>query len=214
MTSLRQLKLAKCRVTEQDLECLVRLANLEFLTFSHVKPLFGNTLVVSCLAQLPRIATLCIEECRHATDYSFISACTQLRELSLCHNFDPDRQLSRAEMEAIAQLHRLEKLSLLVPLQHPHMFSLFCNHLQHLSELKVWYSYRKPPVPAAALSSLPALSRLETFWLAPLRCEDFGMLVDCMVQMPRLRRVQLQHRLSDQDEARLRDALPRLETLL
>lgn len=212
MTFLRELKLASFTCPDPDLQCLVEFRNLQRLTLSHLNGLSSSNRALCNLALISSLTSLSITEC--FSDYSRVGMCIQLRELTICSY---DHRLSLMEAQAVSKM-QLEKLKLYVPLKDPSTFSYFCT-MHYLRELYLWASYNDSCIPASAFASLPNLSRLERFDVSKIG--DIAELVNCLVQMPRLRFIRAlsmmagdEHRLSEKDKARLRNALPKLEVLV
>lgn len=198
MLSLRELELAHVRTDDQDLQCLAHLTSLESLR------LYGlNTL--TRVPPLHNLKRLCIRWCTSIQDYSSISVCSQLRELTIFPN-----AMGRHSglVQAVTQLHYLEMFKWMHK-DHDDMLAHLCN-MRSLRALVVRKDYGLP-IPASAFASLPNLTLLEKVCVAPV--QNTSELVDCLVQMPRLKNIRFVCGRDIEIEDRLRNALPRLEII-
>lgn len=208
MTFLRELKLEEVVQTGQCMQCLAQLTNLHSLTLSDLHTL--TTEGIRHVSALPNLTRLAINVCVSINDYSFVGLCTQLRELKLFHRH---HQLSLAEVLAISRLQHVTKLDLAAQLANPALFSHFLT-MCSLRHLHMWYwDDSDNPASPAAFSSLPNLTRLESISIFPIEKDSISKMVDYLVQMPTLRSIALPTKLGVEDTARLRAALPRLETI-
>lgn len=207
MIHLQELAIEVVEVTDEDLHCLAILSNLRSLHFYCV-----NTLSALCfhhISAIPNLTSLHLQDCSGITDYSLVGSCRHLIHLFIHYHL---HCLSYEEVQSISQLQHLHELDVLVwSLVEPESFARFCA-MHTLREFRFccWDS----PVPPAAFASLPSLRLLERIHLPQDVVSDFTKLVDCLVQMPTLRHVIFDFLPNKQDQARLRHALPRLETLL
>lgn len=200
LTSLRQLKLDHINAIDQDLHSLCQLPNLRAVTLCFTPQITNQGLQNVCA--IPNLTKLCISHCPCITDFSCVGQCSMLKVLILRRNLS----LSLVEVQAITRLQHLRKLVASVILRDPLIFSHFCS----MVSLRELASDDHDKLPASAYANLPSLTRLESIRVSPVDHHD---MVDCLVRMPSLRRICLRYKLNKQEEARLRDSLPRLETL-
>lgn len=204
LADLRDLELAWVRASDEDLHCLSSLTNLQRLSITHNEAM--TTQGFHRICALPNIRSLNIRNCKSVADISPVSKCAQLKELSIA-SYD---YLSIAEVQAIAQLHQLEKLWLDGAFQDVRSVAYFCT-MRSLRTLAFFEHCLR--CDETSLASLPNLCLLEDLTIPFVY--NFHTLVDYLRQMPRLRRICIlaYFDASTEDVMRLRDALPRLETL-
>lgn len=204
-SSLRQLDI-KSTIGNKDVQRVSQLSCLESLTFSP-----NSTTSIVPLSTLPNLTYLNMHG-DYLADCSSVGMCEQLRAL---HIQGGDRDFSPQEAQSISQLQHLSdlKLYILFPEHDDEVFAHIFT-MRSLRVLLVCMFGSEDKAPASSFSSLPAPCSLESLCIAPVGDEDLPALVDCLVQMPRLRHIGIEsRRLSSQEEAILRGALPRLETL-
>lgn len=204
MISLHELKLCDIGsfgvADDVDMQWLASLTNLQHATFIRCGAFTDQVLA------LPNLHTLTIDHCR-CEAISNVRGCSQLRELTHLHN----GFLSNADVQAITNLHQLERLRLECKLTDPTLLSGFCG-MHTLRQLRVPLSTGRI-ISATSLASLPDMRLLEDVALPPV--DNTKELWDLFVRMPQLRRitVRLGCKLRGEEKRILRDALPRLESL-
>lgn len=122
-------------------------------------------------------------------------------------------------MRALAQLQHVDSLELFVyALDNPADFSHFCA-MRSLKKLQVDLCNLSQCIPFSSFSALPALSVLQELSVPRVESRVEGrdvrdLMVDCLIRMPKLRCISGRNGLRAMHKARIRDALPRLETLV
>lgn len=210
MSSLRDLRMQYARTTDQDLQVLSQLTHLHTLNLSLLNTITSESIrVIACV--VPNLTNLTIKYCPYIADYSPVGLCSQLTSLEIVD--DGNRLLAISEQRAIAQLPLLKSLVLCMRMRDTIDMSAICT-LRSLRKLDVInVAYNTLPVSAQTISLLSAISSLEYIRIHTVKAKDLPVLVDILVQMPKLRVISMGSNFSAQDKKRLRDALPRLEKL-
>lgn len=211
MASIRQLSFQFATITDEDLRSTCRISTLQVLKFRNLEsPSIITSQGLQHLSSLPSLTKLTLhtyDSGSSITDYAAVGSCTQLRSLRIDGRF---HHLSLNEIQVISSLPHLEKLRLCVRIDPDH-FKVLCT-VRSLRELNMhMVNVDMKHIHVRYLSALPSLSALETLIMHYVI--DASKLVDYMVQMPTLRHIRTPAQLCAEDEARLREALPRLETL-
>lgn len=208
MTSLRDLTLHGGDMTDQDMQCLAQLTQLQFLSLQHIRKITSHSL--DHLAVLPNLTKLDIVYCSLVSDFSPVCRCAQVRELLLS---DHEHLMTLAEADALSQLKHIEVLVLELKFSiSPDCLPRICT-MRSLLQLCVCAC--DEIAPWTTFSVLLSLSSLQKLHM-PIKAEYLPKLVECLVQMPKLTDITLGSSVSEisaQDRARLRSALPRLEKL-
>lgn len=202
MMSIRELTLRHVSATAQDMQCLAQLASLQHLSLTEIdRPAFSH------VSRIPNLTSLHVSSCANVDDYSSLGSCSKLRELFIR---DTGHTMPLAEFQALTRLEHIVSLKLI-------FYHIDASALSHLSamrglrELCVWSSNGR--ITYSSFASLPSLYLLEDICVYPILAENISDLVDCLVQMTRLRCICVGRTLTTHQEARLRDALPRLESV-
>lgn len=211
LTSLRELRLEGDLVSDQDLQCLRHLRSLHRLTFYCLLSVTSNGF--KHVASLPNLIELTVVNCERIADYTPISSCTALRMLDIWEY----RALSLAEVQAITQLSQLEELRVSTVLNDSNHVSMFCS-IRSLRDLDLSHTGHHgaamPRMHATVFSGLATVLSLERLLVSNIQIEEGSKLVDYLVQLPELYEIAVYCKsITEQDQFRIRDALPRLEVL-
>lgn len=205
-SSLRELDIRSGAITDERLQRLSSLTNLQTVSLHCSGEMTSEGLRHVC--ELPALTSLCLNCCSSVTDYSHVGRCSHLRELRITHH-------SCVDVRAVTQLQHLENLELCFH-DIPHDLIRDLCTMSSLRHLSVCGIYCEPSMPATVFASLPTLTALESIRVPQVHpVGQLVELVDYLVGIPMLRRIELheENKVDAQDEARLREALPRLETI-
>lgn len=181
---LRDLELNGGDITDQDVACLAQLTNLQDLSLLFTAALTCETLHVVCA--LPHLTQLSLHVCDGINDYSEVAKCVQLRSLQ--------RTGVNRRIQAISMLGGLEKLILQASggfVDTDSCFSHMCREMRGLRELSFTdcINMKHSGISVAAFSELSCLSLMEHLSVCPIKEDDISKLVDCLVQLPKLREI-------------------------
>lgn len=220
LSSLRKLELITKEYDyasreDLDLICIAQLTRLEELTINHARRALDND-VFRSICTLPNLAILSLENCESITDHTPIAMCSSLRHLTINHSDDIScHKLSLKEIAAISRLQQLETLHLRCGLFFSGYLCFFCKMLHNLRDLYLFSSGAGQGYHESDFDDLPALPLLESLCIEVTSWRDlrFDRLLQTIVKIPSLKRVGFPALLSEEEEARMREALPRLENI-
>lgn len=206
LASLRKLNLHYSNVTDEQLQRIANLPNLQDLSIRFAPLLTNNTLRLICTT-LPNLSKLHLFSCDNITDYSYLPMCGTLRELCIAHS--KKKRIALAQIKAISNMQQLVSLTLWTYLFNTgvDIFS-YLRNMRGLQELTLRIQNGRYLFLDDELYAMWFFSLL---WGERANWMRSG-IVECLSHMPNMTCVTLPHNsfLSTQGEAMLIAALPRI----